>query len=243
MKPDLIDIANFYEKFCELTEDLQEIWENSSTISSLSSPQRLIDAMSQLAGILRNIEESGDSPDSTNSDINTLGEYGLQLLSELSELAGTLQQKKSSRGLENLSLPMALWTARHGGEITNLAPIVNALAYFANHSSEPKFMVQLLSLSSEIYESINPKMAENEPKDPMNPWRLLVLNRAIIATRTFDPELMAPVFDSVVEHLPETAASFFEEGIEQMNNVEYPKPVKELMTQYFQTFNSKRILH
>ena len=54
---------------------------------------------------------------------------------------------------------------------------------------------------------------------------------------------MEPVFDSIVEHLPEDASGFFEEGMEQLDTVGYPEPVREIMTRYYQAFGANRILH
>ena len=244
MKPDSVDIAYLYESFCEFTENLQEAWENSAHADiDEGLPQRLIDAMSQLAGILRSIEDAGELPPGTNQDVHTLGEYGLQLLSELSEIAAKLSQDEPARGLENLCLPMAVWTARHGGEIRHLEPVVNALAYFAEHGTEADFMVQLLSLTNEVYDAVSPRLIEENPGDLSRPWRMLVLNRAVIATRTMNPAMIEPVFDSIVEHLPDDAARFFEEGMEQMDVVGYPQPVRDIMNRYFQAFGPRRVLH
>lgn len=245
MKPDSVDIAFLYESFCEFTENLQEAWENRrDPANDQDPPQQLIDAMFQLAGILRSIEDSGQPPQGTNQDIHTLGEFGLQLLSELSEIAATLEQTEHARGLKNLCLPMAVWAARHGGEVRHLSPVVNALAYFANHSTDPTFMAQLLELTNEIYEAVSPRVSEaGQHGNPNHPWRQLVLNRAIIATRTLRPALMEPAFDSVVEQMPEDAARFFEEGMEQMESTGYPEPVREIMTRYYQAFGNNRILH
>ena len=118
MKPDSVDIAYLYEAFCEFTEHLQEAWEASSHANDdPDRPQRLIDAMSQLAGILRTLENGTGTPPGANAhqDIHTLGEYGLQLLEELSAIADQLGQAEPARGLENLCLPLAVWTARNGG--------------------------------------------------------------------------------------------------------------------------------
>lgn len=246
MKPDSVDIAFLYESFCEFTENLQEAWENSaeSGATNLEAPQRLIDAMSQLAGIMRSIESTGHAPPDTNRDVHTLGEFGLQLLSELSSIAAVLDHDDPARGLKNLCLPMAVWTARHGGEIRHLDPVVNALAYFAKHNTSPDTMADLLALTNEIFEAVNPRVSEDlDRSDPSRPWRLLLLNRAIIATRTLKPTLMEPVFDSLVEYLPEEAARFFEEALEQMDALAYPEPVRQIMTRYYQAFGNDRVLH
>jgi len=245
MKPDPVDIAFLYESFCEFTRNLQDTWENNPDLAIAGShPQQLVDAMAQLSGILRKIEESEAPLEGAPRDIPTLGEFGIQLLSELSEIAAGLDLDESARGLENLCLPMAVWTARHGGEIRHLAPIVNALAYFAEHGSDPEFMAELLSLSNEVFEAVSPRVSEDPDRsDPLRPWRLLILNRAMIAIRTGQPALMQPAFDILVEYLPEDAGRFFEDGMEQLLSNDYPEPVRDLMARYYHAFSSTRVLH
>jgi len=244
MKPCPVDIAYLYGSFCDLAESLLNAWESGADASSEHEPRQLVDAMSQLAGILRRVEDGDELPDGGTQDIHTLGEYGLQLLRDLSDIAAELGQEATARELENLCLPMAVWMARRGGEVRTLAPVVNALAHFANHSKEPEQMQELLCLANEVYEAVSPALSEDSDKrDPMRPWRLLLLNRAIVATRTLQPSLMEPVFDSVVENLPEDAARFFAEGMEQMDIIGYPQAVREVMTRYYQAFGTPRILH
>jgi hypothetical protein len=245
MKPDPVDIAFLYESFCEFTRNLQETWENNPDLAAAGNhPQQLVDAMSQLAGILRKIEEADEPLQGAPRDIPTLGEFGVQLLSDLSEIAAGLDMDESARGLENLCLPMAVWTARHGGEIRHLTPVVNALAYFAEHGGDPEFMAELLILSNEVYEAVSPRVSEDPDRsNPMRPWRLLILNRARIATRTLQPALMQPAFDNLVEHLPEDASGFFEDAMEQLHSSDYPEAVRDLMTRYYRAFGSRRVLH
>lgn len=240
MKPVPADIASLFDVFLGHAESLRNAWDSAHE-QPPQNPAQLIDAMSQLAGVLRRFD---DAQDVDTQELDTLGEYGLQLLSELSELAAQLQQAEAARGLENLCLSLAVWSARHGGEIQHLAPVVNALAFFANHSQTPEDMQMLLGLANEVYEAVNPKVSEdNDRNDPLRPWRLLLLNRAIIATRTLQPTMMEPVFDNVVEHLPEDAARFFTEGMEQMDIVGYPPQVREVMARYYMAFGTPHQLH
>jgi hypothetical protein len=69
--------------------------------------------------------------------------------------------------------------------------------------------------------------------EPQRPWRVLLLNRAIVATRSHRPALMEVAFDDVVEHLPQEAARFFEEGMAQMDALDYPPQVRAVMERYY----------
>ena len=79
--------------------------------------------------------------------------------------------------------------------------------------------------------------------DPSRPWRILLLNRAIVATRSHQPALMEEAFESVVEYLPEEAPTFFREGMEQMDALNYPPQVRNLMQGFYQQCCGRRVLH
>ena len=44
---------------------------------------------------------------------------------------------------------------------------------------------------------------------------------------------MTGAFDAVVEHLPEDAVRFFEEGMAQMDALDYPSHVRSVMERYY----------
>ena len=124
--------------------------------------------------------------------------------------------------------------ARHGAEIAVLEPIVDALAALANRLSDPADLAKLYGLMGEIVNAVSPAVAQDPDRNaPERPWRVLLLNRAIVATRSHRPTLMEPAFDAVVEHLPEDAARFFEEGMAQMDALDYPPQVRAVMERYY----------
>lgn len=240
------DIPSMYEQFCDLAETVQDAWETAASRPELDvEPAMLIDAMSQLAGVLRAIEEAGEiTHDMETRDLHTLTEYGQHLLADFTRLAAALGLHEEAREIEHLALPLAIWTARRGGEITTLAPVVNTFAYFANAQLQPESMPALFALSNEVLQAVSPAVCEDtDPDDPMRPWRLLILNRAIIATRSHLPELMELAFDSVVEQLPEDAERFFQEAMEQMDLMGYPKSVRDVVNRYYLAHAQPRVLH
>ena len=206
-----------------------------------------IDNMSQLADVMRAIEQADDpaqAKDPQHRDIHTLCEYALQLLTSLSDTATALDLSEQAQELENLYLPIVVWDARHGGEIRQIHPVVNAIAYFANHSAEPEFMVQLYDLATEVFNAVSLRVLEEIPaSNPEHPGRLLILNRAISATRSLQAARMEPAFESVVEWLPDGALAFFAEGMEQMDSLEYPQPMRDLLSRYYKQLSTPRILH
>ena len=56
-----------------------------------------------------------------------------------------------------------------------------------------------------------------EKINPGRPWRVLLLNRGIVATRSHNTRLMEEAFAVLTRHLPEDAARFFTEGMQQIS--------------------------
>lgn len=246
MKTATVDIVYISDACREQAEQLIEQWRCLPGSEPDSDPTRLAESMQELCRALQRFElpmkesASGATP---AREIEALGNYGLDLLVEMSELAATMGLQECSRELEGLCLPMAAWIARQGGEIVSLPPVVNTLARHANQTTEPNRMRELYNLANEIFEAVSPHVIDNTPEDPRHPWRLLVINRAIIATRTLEPSLMEPALRAIVDYLPEDAPRFFEEGMRQMDKVDYPERVRETMRRYHDLLHSARTLH
>ena len=238
------DLSFLRERLRELASQLSDVWESAGrSREEAGAPTQVGEAMLQLIDVLRQIEND-DTPQPGNAtEINTLSEYGLHLLDELAKCAAGLDQTALAAEIEQLSLPYAVWIARQGGEIRHLSPVVNALAHLANQASRPVVMAALYSLCCELVEAASPALEEPAARDPQHPWRLLLLNRAIVATRSHNPELMESAFDAVVEHLPSDAQGFFAEGMEQTAIIDYPDPVRELMRRYFLAYAAPKRLH
>ncbi len=239
-----VDLAYLREQFHDLATQVQEAWEASPQSSAeIDTPVLLGEALAQLVDMLRHIQGEMPAGGTNPAEINTLGEYGLHLIDELAQLAAGLDQPSLAMRIEQSCLPFALWIARNGGEIRNLAPVVNALAHYANAASHPQTMTQLYTYCCELVEAVSPTCEEQPNQDPRHPWRLLLLNRAIVATRSHNPELMEAAFDAVVEYLPNDAHRFFAEGMEQIAIIDYPDTVRDTVRRYFLAHGARRRLH
>lgn len=238
------DLGYLRDQFSDLATQIGEHWESAAVADADDSPFLSREAMNQLMDMLSLIESGRPSSSAPKqAEIHTLGEYGLHLIEDLSDKARELGQVELASETECLSLPFALWIARHDGEIRNLAPVVNALAHYANSVSEPRVMSALYTCCCEVIDAASPACEDQRQRDGRQPWALLLLNRAIVATRSLNPELMVAAFDAIVEQLPEQAQRFFVEGMEQMAIIDYPDHVREVMQHYYSINASPRRLH
>mgnify|MGYP001015166487 CR=1 FL=1 len=238
-----IDLNMLNQAFSELSDQVCEVWEGSDE----PSPMLVRKAMVQLFDILNRSEAGNykDPPESLKGEeINELGEYGMTLLQEMVNFADDLGLDETAKGLEDLSFPFAVWLARQDCEIKTIAPLVNAIASKANEISEPHLLKQLYAYLNEVLDAVSPSVSQDLDKsDDMRPWRRLLINRAIIATRTLDTDIMKMAFDNLLEWLPEEAPRFFEEGVEEMLNIDYPDHVKQLMQHYYLMHGTPQTLH
>lgn len=179
------------------------------------------------------------------ADLRSLGDYGIDLLARLVALAGTLLPTPKARAIEELALPFACWIARCGGELGYLEPVVNGAAHLANRLMRPSELEQLYGLLTEVVNAVDLRLSQAHglPVAPSRPWRVLLLNRAIVATRSHRPARIEEAFESVVEYLPEEAPTFFREGMEQMDALDYPPQVRDLMQGFYQQCCGQCVLH
>jgi hypothetical protein len=103
---------------------------------------------------------------------------------------------------------------------------------------------KLYALTGEIQLAVTPLLQKDlEKSNPGRPWRILLLNRAIIATRTHRPELIELAYDNLVRQLPEEAPQFFRQGMQQMVALDYPLPVRRVVEKYYNLWSVERTLH
>jgi hypothetical protein len=246
------DLGFAAETLLEATRLLVEACEDLGEPPALPSPAPEIqaEALRRLLGILRRFDTDEAPPpdwDGTPAEpreLHALGDHGLRLLADLCTWAQALHQSDALRGLRLGILALARWLARRGAELTALAPLVDALAAIANTIRTPPELERLFVATRELLDATSPAIAQDlERANPGRPWRLLVLNQAIIATRSHQPLLMEQAFQFLVEALPEDAANFFREGMEQMEALDYPAPVRQVMEKYFQLWCTPKTLH
>ncbi|GMQ84276.1 MAG: hypothetical protein BMS9Abin06_1052 [Gammaproteobacteria bacterium] len=232
---------------------MRETWQlqDDSSGPGSSSPALLGEAFQQLYDAMQRTEASlnEDTAVTTGNqasarDVTELGEYALELFDQSLHWANHLDLPVVFETLQLFSIAMARWIARHGGELLHLDPVADALARAANASHEPDELLLLYRAMEEIIDATAASIRQDLDKsNPGRPWRVLHMNRAIVATRTHQPEVMEEAFTLLVKHLPEDATGFFTQGMEQMDLLNYPQQVREVMGRYYRKWSVNRSLH
>lgn len=207
------------------------------------TPGQLTEAIEQFLSIIDRIDrEEGKIGPIAKDDATQLGDYGMTLIADLAAWASQLNLPVPRQDLEIVTLAAADWLVRHDGQIRTLEPVVNALANFANRAQDPASLEPLITMMGRVAQAAANLIKQDlEKNNPGRPWRVLHLNRGIVATRTHNPELMEKVFDDLVRYLPEDAAAFFAEGMQQMEELGYPPHVRQVMNRYFDRWTRPRM--
>jgi hypothetical protein len=209
----------------------------------------LTSAFEQLFEVMARVEgdrKAGGAqvPGTATGDITELGEYAFKLNENLVthvEQAGLHEDRPL---LAEQAINFAVWVARQDGQIDTLEPVVDALAMLANSTPDTGELESLSGIMGKIAEAVSPVIREDLEKiNPGRPWRVLLLNIGIVATRSHNPDIMVTAFDALARYLPEDAARFFTEGMEQMEALNYPPQVRKVMEKYHRQWTVNRSLH
>jgi hypothetical protein len=213
----------------------------NTRLKNEESPAVLMDATNNLLDLLY-IQE-GDSSSLSTKELSELGDYGLDMLHRLAENTQA-QGFGSYQNFETLAYPLALWLARQGAEISILYPIVSTLARMANRLTEPEQLEQLFLQTGEIIEALSVKLTQDlEQSEPGSPLSVLLINRAIVATRSLNLDFITFSYQVVREQLPELANGFYAEAMEQMELLNYPPEVRALVEDFYTHAKGNALLH
>lgn len=202
-------------------------------------PAAVLTRVERFLAILQDSEGTGGETGAVLSrEMLDLGDHGIGLLDELIDWAKNLGLEQEHQALQLMIIPLALLVIRRGLRLSNLESIVNTLSMIANDTHHPGQLAELAEVMEEIINAVAPQVHQEpnsvENIDPPQPWRMLNLNHAIVATRTHDTQIMEATFQQLMYRLPEDAPGFFAEGMEQMDIVGYPDHVRDMMQKYYE---------
>lgn len=202
-------------------------------------------AFRQLLEVMTRIEsDTRAAATGSTEDVTEIGEYALRLQETLSGSVDKLGLGEQKQPLARLSINMALWIADHDGRLESLEPVVDAIAQTANSTQDPQQLEQLSSVIARIIDAVSALVSEDlEKMNPGRPWRVLLLNHGIVATRSHNTAAMEAAFAVLTSKLPEDATRFFSEGMQQMEALDYPPHVRKVMEKYHREWPVNRSLH
>jgi hypothetical protein len=205
---------------------------------------QLRQAFEQLIEVMTRLDADATGGQADSADVTEIGEYALRLADNLGARLEALQPKRQHSDTSALVVNLALWIAGHAGQLDSLEPVVDALARHANAIREPRQLEALCAVFQRIIAAVAPLVREDLEKfNPGRPWRVLLLNQGIVATRSHNTALMERAFSLLTRHLPDDAPRFFSEGMQQMDALDYPEHVRKVMQKYHRQWNANRSLH
>ncbi len=226
--------------------------EMKSDADDINSPHNLLVAMDQAIDVMERANASAAIKRSTSAEnggvleeknVTEIGGYTLELLERL---VAFVQDKtnQQDRDLMRLSIPVSLWVVHHGGRLEQIEMVVNSLASYANEITDPAQLAELSNIIGQIIEACSGKIrGDVEQTNRMRPWRILNLNYAIVATRSYNPALIESAYNMLIKNLPQDARQFLHEGMQQMDIVGYPQEVREVVERYDKMWGSESTLH
>ncbi len=203
---------------------------------------QLLDRFEELFNIIAGINLRADEGRVIDTgEATEISDYGFVLLLKLVDLMERLDLPHRRREIEQISLVFARWTISYGGTINTLEPLVNAIAQLSNLLHDKQALIELCALIDDIVAHCSAELMRDDDEDAVRAWRLLHVNRGIVATRSHDLDAMKRAFDDFLRFLPGDAQGFFAEGMKEMDALNYPDHVREIMEFYSQQNPSVRL--
>jgi hypothetical protein len=229
-----------------IMEACKQANQNSSALKDAETDLPTLEqAFDQLIDVMTRIEsDTQSSSDTRSEDITEIGEYALQMQETLSATVEKLGLAEQKQPLSYLTINITLWITAHDGRIQTLEPVVDAIAQVANTTQDPQQLEQFGGVIEQIIHTVSSVISQDlEKMNPGRPWRVLLLNHGIVATRSHNTESMEAAFALLTSKLPEDATRFFSEGMQQMEALNYPPHVRKVMEKYHREWPVNRSLH
>lgn len=187
----------------------------------------------QLSGL---ITAQAHDQNLTGEEITEIGDLGSHLLENL--YFETLKNADHHRMFNYVALAFAYWVARNGGSVNQLEFTVHALAQTANMFHDKTSLESLYEAATFIVFAANDALkTDPEVSAPDNPWKVLIMNYGIIATRTHTPELMESAYKTLIQYFPEDAPGFFKQAMAEMDRLQYPQHVRAVVERYYARYH------
>lgn len=106
--------------------------------------------------------------------------------------------------------------------------------------SEPDQLARLCERMSRVIDAVDPALrADAALTGTFPPWRVLLFNHAIVATRTQDPDRMERAFNLLGALLPQDCPAFFDEALQQSEKPVYSDAVRDVVRRHHGRWNRR----
>lgn len=193
----------------------------------------IIAALQQMFDIAEAVDEQDQAL--TVEEITDIGEQGLALIDQLDYILSSRNLNAEKQDAGQVALVIAQWVISHGGVLTNIQSVVDGLASVANALHDKATLSRLSKFMGRVAHACSDAIKHDlDNTDPARPWRVLNINRGIVATRSHDLDVMTQAFADLIQAIPMDAPRFFKEGMSEMVRLNYPEPVRELMQEFYE---------
>jgi len=183
------------------------------------------------------IAEAADQQAQTlNPDeITDIGGQGLTLIDNLVLLLAAKSLVSEKQDIEQVALVIAQWVITHHGVLKNIQSVVDGLAYLANALHDKAALSRMAVFMGQVAHACHAILRHDlDNSNPARPWRVLNINRGIVATRSQDLDIMNAVFTDLIRAIPMDAPEFFSEGMLEMMRQNYPERVCEVVQEFYE---------
>lgn len=195
------------------------------------TPPMLVDALEVFFGDCERIDRQyGSAAEALAEDVSGIADQIFDCLHDLANWADRLKLRPARIKVIDLSLDTAQWCLRHRGQLRQIGPVVAALANRVNTAGNLDACIAL----SDAYEAVIANVAvrlqaDRTSTDPMRPWRQLLVNAAIVSTRSRDLHRMKRAYQHLETHLPSECPAFFQQAAHQVAGIGFTQEARALV--------------
>ena len=182
------------------------------------TPAMLVDAIDVFVDDCERIDrEYGPTAEVLAEDVSGIADQIFECLLDLGNWADRLELRNARIAVIDISLEAAQWCMRHRGQLRQIGPIVAALANRANIAGSLDACIALSDAYEAVIANVATRLqADHTSTDPLRPWRQLLINAAVISTRSRDMRKMERAYRRLEAHLPSECPAFFQQAAHQV---------------------------
>jgi len=195
------------------------------------TPAMLVDALGVFFGDCERIDRDyGPTADVMAEDISGLADQIFDCLHDLAKWADRFKLRQARVAVIDVSLEVAQWCLRHRGQLRQIGPVVAALANRANLAGSLDACLALSDAYEAVIANVAARLqADRTSTDPQRPWRQLLVNAAIVSTRSRDLRRMERAYRRLETHLPSECPSFFRQAAHQVAGIGFTQEARALV--------------